>query len=665
MGSSTTTPTKRDPLVRFDRRVLYLTEDTALLKAQLDGEVIRHEPARKLIDNISTDELTPGWVCFWYDETLGDYCLVGLRGGVVQKDSIKNARASVIVSGLSKGCGSSRETAPYSEMVAGVELVVAKTIEKIYGQNCRNIGLLTTTDFSVLDRIENGEAIPLAEFTKGLNPIETGIVEYGGLFNYNRARLAGLIAPPAVDTQKRPMNLVEKIIATKAIADAKTGALGVPGVKPGDALFCRTDVRFSHDYTTAMCESLFTQGYGKDAGIRDVGSVFAFRDHLTFRNAIMTDDEKKKGLNVLVDNLAKVQEDFVKKMGIRYFGLAADGKGSEAICHNAVMEELGGPGQIIVGTDSHTCTAGALGAFAFGVGSTDMANAWYTADIQVKVPASVKYVLVGKPAAGVTAKDVMLHIMAQEYSRGGNCIGKVLEFAGEGLLHLNMDERATLTNLAVECGATTGIIEPDAVTQQYLMQFRGWSKERASEGYLKADVDAQYDATFTIDLAQVSQMVATPGDPRNGVDVGALVREKGDVKVDIAYGGSCTGGKMADMDMYADVLARGLEKGMRVKDGVRMFIQFGSQRIKRYAVDKGYLDVFSKAGAEVIEPSCGACINAGPGVSRTKDTVTVSAINRNFPGRSGPGHVYLASPRVVAASALAGKLTTPEELLGA
>jgi 3-isopropylmalate/(R)-2-methylmalate dehydratase large subunit len=664
MGSSTTTPTKRDPLVRFDRRVLYLTEDMGLLRAQLDGEVIRHDADRKLVDNISTDELTPGWVCFWYDETLGDYCLVGLRGGVVQKDSIKKARASVIVSGLSKGCGSSRETAPYSEMVAGVELVVAKTIEKIYGQNCRNIGLLTTTDFSVLDRIERGEAVPLAEFTKGLNPIETGIVEYGGLFNYNRARLAGLIAPPAVETAARPMNLVEKIIASKAIADAKTGKLGIPGVKPGDALFCRTDVRFSHDYTTAMCESLFTQGYGKDAGIRDVGSVFAFRDHLTFRNAIMTDDEKKKGLNVLVDNLAKVQEDFVKKMGIRYFGLTADGKGSEAICHNAVMEELGGPGQIIVGTDSHTCTAGALGAFAFGVGSTDMANAWYTADIQVKVPASVKYVLVGKPAASVTAKDVMLHIMAQEYSRAGNCIGKVLEFAGEGLLHLNMDERATLTNLAVECGATTGIIEPDLVTQQYLMQFRGWSKERASEGYLKADVDAQYDATFTIDLARVSQMVATPGDPRNGVDVAALVKEKGDVKVDIAYGGSCTGGKMADMDMYADVLSRGLEKGMRVKDGVRMFIQFGSQRIKRYAVDKGYLDVFAKAGAEVIEPSCGACINAGPGVSRTKDTVTVSAINRNFPGRSGPGHVYLASPRVVAASALAGKLTTPEDLLG-
>jgi 3-isopropylmalate/(R)-2-methylmalate dehydratase large subunit len=325
------------------------------------------------------------------------------------------------------------------------------------------------------------------------------------------------------------------------------------------------------------------------------------------------------------------------------------------------MEELGGPGQIVVGTDSHTCTAGALGLFAFGVGSTDMANAWYTADIQVKVPASVRYNLTGKPAAGVTAKDVMLYVMAADYSRQGNCIGKVLEFAGDGLLHLNMDERATLTNLAVECGATTGIIEADAVTKDYLMKFRGWSEAQASAGYLKADVDAVYDATFTIDLSHVPQMVATPGDPRNGVAVSALAN-KNDVVVEIAYGGSCTGGKMADMDMYAEVLQKGLDRGMKVKDGVKMYIQFGSQRIKRYAVEKGYLAVFAAAGAEVIEPSCGACINAGPGVSSTKQQVTVSAINRNFPGRSGPGLVYLASPRVVAASALLGHIVTPEEL---
>jgi 3-isopropylmalate/(R)-2-methylmalate dehydratase large subunit len=650
---------KRDPMVKIDGRALYLSEDADQLVAQLKGDVLTHDPDRKLIDNISTDEITPGWVCFWYDETLGDYSLIGLRGGHVPKDGLKDSGAKIIVSGLSKGCGSSRETAPFSEKVAGIELVVAQTIEKIYGQNCRNIGLLTTTDFSILERIENGEAVPLAEFTNGLDPIAQGIVEYGGLFNYNKARLAGQVAPPAVATAKRPMNLVEKIIASSAIADAQTGATGIDAVKPGDALFCRADVRFSHEYVTPMGESLFNAGFGADAQVRDNQSIFAFRDHLTFIGKVMPEEHKKKGLLELADNLAKVQEDFVTRQGIRLFGEHEDG-GSVAICHNAVMEEIAAPGFLVIGTDSHTCTAGALGCFAFGVGSTDMANAWYTKDVQVKVPESVRYDLVGKPAADITAKDVILYVMAQDYIKSGKGIGKVLEFAGEGLLHFNMDERATLTNMAVEAGATTGIIEPDAVTAEYLMSFRGWDEAAANAGFMKSDEDAQYDASFTINLSDIRPMIATPGDPRNGVTSDELAKQ-GQIKVDIAYGGSCTGGKMTDMDMYADVLKVGLERGMKVNEEVKLYIQFGSQRIKEYAIDKGYLDVFAQSGAEVIEPSCGACIKAGPGVSDKDFQITISAINRNFPGRSGPGDVYLSSPRVVAASALAGYIITPED----
>ncbi|MCP4502779.1 MAG: 3-isopropylmalate dehydratase [Deltaproteobacteria bacterium] len=659
--SNNATFAKRPSEVSVDGRALYLTGDLEQLEGQLKGEVLKADPDRKLIDNISTDELTPGWVCFWYDETLGNYCLVGLRGGKIEKDSIKNSGAKIIVSGLSKGCGSSRETAPFSEKSAGIQVVVAKTIEKIYGQNCRNIGLLTTTDFGILEKLERGESVPLSAFTDGLDPIAKGIVEYGGLFNYNKARLAGEVAPPASSTEPRPMNLTEKIIASRAVKDATTGELGIDAVKPGDALFCRSDVRFSHDYTTAMGEALFKNGFGKDAKVNDPASAFAFRDHLTFLKNVMSEEQKKKGLLQLADNLATVQTNFVNEQGIRLFG-EVEGGGSEAICHNAVMEELGGPGQLVVGTDSHTCTAGALGCFAFGVGTTDMANAWFTKDIQVKVPESVKYVLNGKPRDDVTAKDIILFIMAEEYIKSGKAIGKVLEFSGEGLSHLNMDERATLTNMAVEAGATTGIIEPDEVTAQYLMNFRGWGENKAREGFLKGDKDAAYDAEFAIDLTQVEPMIATPGDPRNGVTASELQEKEGTVKIHIAYGGSCTGGKMADMDMYAEVLQKGLDKGLKVVDDVDLFIQFGSQRIKQYAVDKGYLEVFEKAGAQLIEPSCGACIKAGPGVSNNKDQVSVSAINRNFPGRSGPGNVYLTSPRVVASSALKGCIITPEAL---
>src|SRR5437867_9301026 len=243
---------KRPDRLQFEGRILFLTEDTTLIRRQLaGGEDLPDDPALPLMNNISTDEITPGWVCFHYDETLGQYVYVGMRDGAVKKDEVKNGGFAVVVSGLSKGCGSSRETAPYAEKWAGIQLVIAKSIEKIYGQNSQNIGLLTSTDFGLIERIRSGEEIPLAEFTKGLDPISKDIVEYGGLFNYNKSRLAGEVSPPplseppavaggpspadehvgsprvskgslsidalpdgrASDTpERRPMNIVEKII---------------------------------------------------------------------------------------------------------------------------------------------------------------------------------------------------------------------------------------------------------------------------------------------------------------------------------------------------------------------------------------------------------------------------------------------------------------------
>ncbi|MDQ3819200.1 MAG: aconitase family protein, partial [Acidobacteriota bacterium] len=328
--------------------------------------------------------------------------------------------------------------------------------------------------------------------------------------------------------------------------------------------------------------------------------------------------------------------------------------------HNAVVEDIALPGQLVIGTDSHTCMAGVLGCFAFGVGSTDMANAWYTKDIRIRVPETVRFVLKGEKRDDVSAKDVMLKILSTDYMKQGKGIGQVLEFAGEGLRALSIDERATLTNMAVEAGGTTGIIEPDEVTLEYLVRMRGLDAEEIRKGFIRSDEDAEYAATFEIDLSEIRPMVATPGDPRNGINISDLT---GEVKIDTAYGGSCTGGKMADMDMYAAVLKRAVEQGKRVAPGVHLYLQFGSQKIKQYAQSKGYIEIFERAGAELIDPSCGACINAGPGASRSPDQVTVSAQNRNFPGRSGPGKVYLASPFVVAASAIAGRIVEPHEFL--
>jgi len=608
-------------------------------------------------------------VCLHHHERIdGKGYPYGLAGDAITQDAIRDGGFDVIVSGRSKGCGSSRETAPFSELAAGVRVIVAESIEKIYGQNAQNIGLLTSTDMGLVPRIERGEAIPMSEFTRGLDPISAAIVEHGGLFAYNRARLAGDVSPPPVTTAPRALTLCEKILAAHAIRDAKAGTLGVPSVAPGDAFFARADVRFSHEYVTPMAESLFVKELGADARVTEPESVFAFRDHLTFLDLVMPKAHRDMGLKEQAATLATVQESFTTRQGVRLYGeVHRDGKlvGSEAICHNKVIEEIALPGQLVIGTDSHTCMAGALGCFAFGVGSTDMANAWFTKDVRVTVPETARFVLRGALRPGVCAKDVMLHVLSQPFFKTGQGIGKVLEFAGEGVAAMGLDERATLTNMAVEAGGFTGIIEADEVVVDYLVGQRGLAADDVRARIVRADPGATYLATFEVDLGAIEPMVATPGDPRNGVPLAQLdARHGGKVAVQIAYGGSCTGGKKADMDMYASVLGAAAARGLSVKEGVHLYLQFGSQDIRRYAEAKGYLEIFAKAGAELVDPSCGACIKAGPGVSDSPDQVTVSAINRNFPGRSGPGKVYLASPLVVAASAILGYIGSPDELAG-
>src|SRR5437870_8368683 len=243
---STDQSAKGDDHVKFVGRILFLTEDTSLIRQQLEatGEEagrLEYQLARRLanddlplMNNISTDDITPVWVCFHYDETLCNYVYVGMLEGAVKENEVKKGGFAIVVSGLSKGCGSSRETAPYAEKWAGVQVVIAKSIEKIYGQNSQNIGLLTSTDFGLIERIRRGEEIALDEFTKGLDPISRSIVEYGGLFNYNKARLAGEVSPPALSVDRleaallppvsrqvptlnvsgkpRPMNTVEIVI---------------------------------------------------------------------------------------------------------------------------------------------------------------------------------------------------------------------------------------------------------------------------------------------------------------------------------------------------------------------------------------------------------------------------------------------------------------------
>jgi 3-isopropylmalate/(R)-2-methylmalate dehydratase large subunit len=472
---------------------------------------------------------------------------------------------------------------------------------------------------------------------------------------------------PPIQTEKRPMTLAEKIFARHMINE--NGNVGVPSVKPGDTGFARADLRFSHEYVTPMASIFFERYVGKDAKVNDPASILFFRDHLTFLDEVITEKKKKLGLLDLATQLKMKQQDFAARQGIKLHGELKDRKGSEGICHSIVLESYALPGQLNIGSDSHTPHVGAIGCVAFGIGTTDVFNSWITKDVRVKVPESVKILIRGKKYPNVTAKDFILKILSLDYVRSGKALAKVMEYAGEAIEELSVDERATMTNMAAEIGGFTGIVAPDIKAVDFLVERRGMDRKKA-EGLIQglhSDSNAQYAHMIELEAAEITPMVATPGDPGNGKYIRELNTP---VPVELAYGGTCTAGKNEDMDMYALVLADALKHGKRVAQSVKFYIQFGSQETREYCIRKGYLDVFQKAGAQVIEPSCGACINAGPGVTTRPEQVVISAQNRNFPGRSGPGQMYLASPLTVAASAVAGHIVEYEpsverELVGA
>ncbi|MFQ5701179.1 MAG: aconitase family protein [Acidobacteriota bacterium] len=648
---------KQPAPLRNQGRVLLLADDAGVIRRQIAGDEVPISEDVPLRDDISTDEITPAYICFHFDEKLGDFPYLGLRAGgefPVQAGDIRKGGFVASVAGRRRGKGSSREQSPYAEMCAGIRIIIARSLERIYKQNCQNLGLLTSTDFGLIDRIRRGEEIPLEEFTRGEDPITRQIIEYGGLFPFNVARLQGKVELPRVTTPARPMTIGEKILARHMVTDLAADAVGVPAVRPGDCGFLRCDIRFSHEYVTPMGAMFFESLVGRDEKVTDPSSVYFFRDHLTFLDDVMPPERVKMGLLDLAHALAAKQQAFAERQGIRLHG-EIDGpvKGSEGICHSIVYQALAEPGQVVVGSDSHTPHSGALGCIAFGIGTTDVFNSWITKDVRVRVPETVRIVVNGRKPDGVTAKDFMLYILSHPYVKSGQALAKIIEYCGPAVQALDIDERATMTNMAAEVGGFTGIVAPDAKTVEFLVRHRGLSRrdaEKLCEG-LASDAGAVYAETLEFDASTMQPIVATPGDPGNGVPLDRLGQR---VKIDIAYGGSCTAGKRTDMDMYARVLSEELARGRRVHPDVEFFIQYGAQEVKRYCIEKGYDRIFQQAGVRIVEPSCGACINAGPGASSSIEQVVISAQNRNFPGRSGPGQMYLASPLTVAASAVEG-----------
>lgn len=417
------------------------------------------------------------------------------------------------------------------------------------------------------------------------------------------------------------MTMTEKILAKHA---------GIDVVKPGQLINCKLDMVLANDVTAPPAIKEFEK-IGKP--VFDNTKIALVPDHFTPNK-----DIKSAGL-------AKIVRDFAHKHNIvNYFEIGRVG------IEHVILPEKGivAPGMVTIGADSHTCTYGALGGFSTGVGSTDLGVALATGEAWFKVPETIKVNITGKKPKYICGKDVMLTLIGMIGVDGA--LYKALEFAGEGVKELNMTDRLTIANMAIEAGAKNGIFPVDDETLNYI-------KDRVTKPYeiVEADSDATYCQTVEINLSELKPVVAFPHLPENTHSVESI---KEPITIDQVVIGSCTNGRLEDLAIAASIL-----KGHKVHPNVRCIIIPGSQQVYLDAIHNGYVDTFIEAGAAVSTPTCGPCLGAHMGIM-TAGERCVSTTNRNFRGRMGhvDSEVYLASPYVAAASAILGKITTPGEV---
>ena len=640
------------------KRVLFLTKDLELIRRQLyEGLDLRMTDLRveDLLDDINTDVMTPAWVCFDHEPAvIAENAYAGLvheGRRVFEPHALLDGGFEVIVSGHRKGTGSSRETAAQCERWSGIRVVIAASFAPIHERNNINLGQLMG-DHDMLERLQAGESISLNEFTSQYDPVTRLIVENGGILPFARKLGDGEVSLPELNTGPRPMTMVEKMVSNKLLG--KNGSARY--VKPGDAVLSQVDGGYSHEFTTGQVHEFLKEEYGDDYTLPNPSKYAVFEDHLLYATGVPRFGRFTDKIQTLRD----MQDVFQQHTGVRDYS-AEDGI-SPGICHQVAREEFIDVGDFIQATDSHTCMGGATNALAYGVGSTEYANLVHNQFAFVQVPESIRFELVGALDPGCTAKDVILHIL-WKYAANSETLDRSMEFGGPGLASLSMDERATLCNMATECSAKTGICEPDERTVEWLLKRRpGLSEEAVRGAFVLPDAGAEYHGgVHAIDLSQIRPMVAHPGNPDEGIPSdptnGAYIDDIGEVSIDIAYAGSCTAGKDDDFAYYAQVTEAALDAGVRIPEGVECYIQFGSKTVKALSERNGWSEMFERAGVKLIDPGCGACIGAGPGISDDADQVTISAINRNYQGRSGPGKLYLASPLTVMASAFIGKIS--------
>jgi len=640
--------------MKLDGRILWLTEDPALLRAQLDGVDAPPQPADALQFGVNTDAMISGAACTlgYTGDILGPYFLENFKE-VVRREDIKKGDFHVVVGGDAYGSGSSREVAVVAHTGAGVKLVVAHSFQRIFQENMVYSGLPFTTDFGVIERLRAGEDVDLPALAEDLPPFFSAVARAGGLLRYGTRLLLGEVTPSyPTEVEGRPMTCIERIVARRAWTGLDR-PFGMAAVAPGDQVLCEVGFRGVHEYTGGMVMALYGGEWGQ-APVQRPEQVAAFEDHFVLIDAATVPDSVKRSRLAPARQLRDEMVEACEKSGIRLHG---PGRVLPAgVCHRIVVEEYASPGDIIVLTDSHTPTAGVLNAFAFGVGSTAMAFALRTGLIPVTVPKTVRVWVEGDAKGVLSPKDLILHLIGDPYFREerwresptDTC---VIQLGGPGLDQWNVDELSVLTNMTVEGGLMTGIVEPCKPIRDFLRARRPGLDVDAV--LVAPDPDAQYVRTVRIDLDDVPLTVATPGDSRNRKPLADV----GDVPIHNIVIASCTGGSLADL-RAADMVLR----GRAFASGVRVTVTPSSAEVYDAAAKEGILARMAELGAVVTAPGCGSCIGNGPGIPLPGET-TASTTNRNFDRRMGaPGPVYLVSPAVAAASAVTGHLTDPRHL---
>jgi len=641
--------------MKLTGRILWLTDDSKQLASQLAGAGSDFNPSAppELHFGVNTDAIISGAACTlgYTGEVLGPYFLENFKE-VVTKDGVRSGGFQVVVGGDAYGSGSSREVAVVAHQGAGIELVVAKSFQRIFQENMVYSGLPFTSGFGVVERLLAGEEVDLAVLAHDLPPFFRAVAERGGLMRYGTALLAGEAKPTyALDVRSRPMTCVEKISAKLAWRGPDDG-FGIASVEPGDQVLCQVGFRGMHEYTGGMVMALYAQEWGQEPVVNPELAA-AFEDHFVLIDNEHVPDEVKDKRLAPARRLRDEMVATCERNGIRLHGPGQ--KHPAGVCHRLVVEQYAEPGMIVVLTDSHTPTAGVLNAFAFGVGSTAMAFALRTGLIPVTVPKTVRIWVEGDPGEVLSPKDLILHLIGDPYFREEHWRESptdtcVMQFGGPGLAKWSVDQLSVLTNMTVEGGMMTGIVEPCEPIQRFVTERRG---AEVAARFVHPDPKAEYVKTLAIDLGEVPVTVATPGDSRNRLPIS----EVGDVPIHNVVIASCTGGSLADLEAAVRVL-----EGRTLHHSVRLTVIPASAEVAAAAEEAGLLERFRDLGAVVSEPGCGSCIGNGPGIPRPGE-VTASTTNRNFDRRMGaPGDVYLVSPAVAAATAVTGKLTDPRQL---